>query len=340
MNKKASGFFSKILALSFVMLILGMLILSGPAQAFIINMDVNKNFVKKGEIIKFDISLKIDQNESTLPIQQISLILDGPIQRSCVFSPEVQIISGCTGIINITKLTSTSTYGYGQNPSYGYGYGYSAGELKYQILMDSSLFAPGIYDSILSVKVGNNFYNYQGNRINIKSSSKLEDKGTTTRSLDTYHKVEEDILTLLPNSEYIMKIKDEYHIIKVNSINKDKIDLAISSNLQELSLTPSEIYEIDIERDGENDLQISVWYINEKEAVLHFESERTIVFEKVLFKEEKIEQSYLAQDQLPKQSIVEENQPKLIEPKFLIIFLGLLVLAEIVGIVIAFFRKS
>src|SRR3989338_9714009 len=180
MNKKARGMFSKILALFLVIFILGILLISGPAQAFILKMDIDKNVVKRGENIKFDVSVKIDQSDGTLPVQQLILVLDGPILRSCVFNPEGQIIGGCIGIFNITK-TSNST----QSPLYGYGYGYTTGELNYTIELDSSTYAPGIYNSVLIVEVADNYYNYQGDKINIQSFSSLEDRGNTTKSFDS-----------------------------------------------------------------------------------------------------------------------------------------------------------
>src|SRR3989344_8608710 len=339
MNKKARGMFSKILALFLVIFILGILLISGPAQAFILKMDIDKNVVKRGENIKFDVSVKIDQSDGTLPVQQLILVLDGPIQRSCVFNPEGQIIGGCIGIVNITKTTN-NTYEYGQNSLYGYGYGYTTGELNYTIELDSSTYAPGIYNSVLIVEVANNYYNYQGDKINIQSSSSLEDRGNTTKSFDsiTGSGSEGDTLILLPGSLYTLKIKGEEHTIQVNSIDNEKIDLTLSSDPQDLSLVPGEIYNVDLENDSENDLMISVWYLNNKEAVLHFESERTIILEKVPVKEKKLEQSFLPQ--LPKENILEKEPEKSsLGINFLMIFLGILVFIEIIGILLAFLRR-
>ena len=335
MNKKARGMFSKILALFLVIFILGILLISGPAQAFILKMDIDKNVVKRGENIKFDVSVKIDQSDGTLPVQQLILVLDGPILRSCVFNPEGQITGGCIGIVNITK-TSNST----QSPLYGYGYGYTTGELNYTIELDSSTYAPGIYNSVLIVEVANNYYNYQGDKINIQSFSSLEDRGTTTKSFDsiTGSGSEGDTLILLPGSLYTLKIKGEEHTIQVNSIDNEKIDLTLSSDPQDLSLVPGEIYNVDLENDSENDLMISVWYLNNKEAVLHFESERTIILEKVPVKEKKLEQSFLPQ--LPKENILEKEPEKSsLGINFLMIFLGILVFIEIIGILLAFLRR-
>ncbi len=338
MNKKASGFFSKILALSFVVIILGVLLISGPAQAFILGMDVDKNVVNRGDNIKFDVSLKIDQSDGVLPVQQLTLLLDGPIQRTCVFNPEAQIISGCAGIINITKI-SNSSYGHGQSPVFGYGYGYSQGELKYTIELDTLTYTPGVYDTILTAKIANNFYDYIGNKINIKSLSTLENKGNITKSFDSVSKNEGDTLTLLPNSEYSLKIKGEQHSIRVNSIDNEKIELTLSSTPQDLSLVPGETYEVDLENDGINDLIISVWYLSEKEAVVHFESGNTIFIEKIPVKEKMLDQSFI--QKVPKESAIVENEPinNSLKFSFLMIFLGLLVFIEVIVILIAFFRR-
>jgi hypothetical protein len=65
--------------------ILGLLIVSGPASAFILSLSVNgDSSVESGKTITFTATVDIKNNEN-LPIEEIVLILDGPEHRECVF---------------------------------------------------------------------------------------------------------------------------------------------------------------------------------------------------------------------------------------------------------------
>jgi hypothetical protein len=145
---------TKIFALTITMGVLITLIISAPAQAYILRLDVSDKTVNKGDKVSFTAAIQI-QPKDKANITLIQLKLVGPLDRVCSFKQNGEIIEGCDGI-TIKKISSCSQYdghsngGYGYDNNIGYGYspvnegdclpGYYSGnddELKYNITYDT-----------------------------------------------------------------------------------------------------------------------------------------------------------------------------------------------------------
>ncbi|MFA7707674.1 MAG: hypothetical protein WCX73_01880 [Candidatus Pacearchaeota archaeon] len=160
-NKKYS---SKIIASALTIVILGLLIISGPVlQALELQLsNPSYDSVQKGEKINFEFTLKQDKDNENLN-GNINLFLDN--NKFCEFDKSGNIVSGCTGI-NITEISALDymvnpgTYGYGYGYSYGYGYGYgyeywddevySYTLYTYNIEIDSEYFSQGNHSVYLT----------------------------------------------------------------------------------------------------------------------------------------------------------------------------------------------
>lgn len=180
MNSDKKEKLRKVFSVTVSIIILGLLVLSGPAQAFNLGISAVDSHVVKGENLEFAASLNIEDSDSYLPVKELSLILDGPVKRECVFDVSGNKISGCDGV-NISKIENIDSrygygYGYGNGVSfgYGYGYGYSYGlgklNLTYNIILDSSNYSAGEYSVNLSAKIGDKIYSEMGENIVISES--------------------------------------------------------------------------------------------------------------------------------------------------------------------------
>lgn len=151
-----------------------LLLLSGPAKAFVINFSADKNNVHAGEFVTFTASVDISPGEN-VPVQKLVLNLDNNeknIHKKCIFSTDGRIISGCEGI-SIVKLSSDGTgygyqfgYAYGYGYNFGYGYGYTE-SLSYQIRLNTECYEPGEYETKLSAYIGSEIFSKQGEVLKI-----------------------------------------------------------------------------------------------------------------------------------------------------------------------------
>jgi len=156
----------KLFALSLTSLVIGILIVSGPVQSFSLGLDIDKVKVTQGKTITFTAEINIGSGE-TIPLEELTLLLEGPEKISCQFTPNGEIISGCEGI-TITKIGSSQNgYGY----YYGYGYGYTDGKLAYSIKLNTLNYKTGVYQTKLEVKINDETFTQQGEPITIKYSS-------------------------------------------------------------------------------------------------------------------------------------------------------------------------
>ncbi len=177
--------FKAISAIISVVIII-LLFVAGPANAFILGFTIKDPVVTKGDDIEFKISTQIEQTE-ILDIDKFTLILDGPELQECEFDANGNILNGCKGI-TITKLVSSnSTYGYG----YGYGYGYMTGVLEFKIKLDSEEYLSGVYKTSLKMIIGENEFEENGEDIIIGISSlqgcslRAEDGTFSTEEIST-----------------------------------------------------------------------------------------------------------------------------------------------------------
>ena len=154
------------LAKSFILIItLGVLItliLSAPAQAYILKLDSSNTSVQKGEKVNFVGSVQKEMNDRA-NITSLEFILEGPLKIICKFKLDGEIISGCNGItIQVTSTCTDPGYGYTNcNNESGYGYGGygNSNELLYNITYDTGKYFAGKYTPSFVVKSGNSVLN-------------------------------------------------------------------------------------------------------------------------------------------------------------------------------------
>ncbi len=138
-------------------LLLGILIFSGPAQAFTLGLEVINPQINEGEIISFMASIEIDEGEF-MEIDHLILKLEGPSQTICKFDTNGTIISGCNGIF-IDQISSSQ---------YNYGYGFGEGIFEYNITLNSSGYLSGFYETFLNTIRGQEVFSQQGDNIIIR----------------------------------------------------------------------------------------------------------------------------------------------------------------------------
>lgn len=155
----------KILIFIMTLGILVTLLISAPALAYVLRLDVSSTKVSKGDVVSFTASVQIEP-EDRASITSLQLRLIGPLDIICKFRPDGTIIDGCNGI-NITKISKCSNYvsyegyngydspGYGNTCLYGY-YGEDETLLTYNITYDTGSNFAGTYKTSLVVLAGNN----------------------------------------------------------------------------------------------------------------------------------------------------------------------------------------
>jgi hypothetical protein len=179
MKKRRQGLFVKSFSVLITFIILGLLVLSGPAQAFIISLDITEDIIAKGGSISFIGEIDIETGEN-LPIENMELFLSGPENVNCLFYPNGTIISGCKGL-SIDYLGNASLeygngygyYGYGYN--FGYGYGYMEGKLTYNFTLNTTDYLFGNYSTKLTSYIDGNDFSKEGDDILIAESVNITD---------------------------------------------------------------------------------------------------------------------------------------------------------------------
>ncbi|MFA7707681.1 MAG: hypothetical protein WCX73_01915 [Candidatus Pacearchaeota archaeon] len=163
----------KFLALTLTIIIIGLIVLSGPANAFLLDLGISKDNVKKGETVNFSISIDAETNEFS-NINNLTLVLNGPSKFECKFYANTTIISGCNGII-ISLIN---------HELYGYGYGYDK-SLSYNITLNTSQYPIGTYSTKLTVFTDSKSFTKTGTNLTISSggsSQNIDINGCSIRA--------------------------------------------------------------------------------------------------------------------------------------------------------------
>jgi len=158
--------------------IVGMLILSGPAQAVAVNLSGLENSYTKGSEINFQVNIELNDPDQYVSLTNISLNLTGPVNKTIIFGLDgTQISKDCNikiqpvsipenvyGYGNGYGYDNRSGYGYNFGYGYGYGYGYGGGGAKinfiYNVTIDTfkgcSKLPAGSYSVMVSLNSGSN----------------------------------------------------------------------------------------------------------------------------------------------------------------------------------------
>lgn len=157
----------KFIATILSFLIIFLLILSGPAQAYTINFDIVDKKVSQGDTVNFIIDLEFNNQEI---VNNLSIELKNSFNETikCNFNLNAEIISGCSNI-NIQKISEeTAEYSYG----YNYGYGYSK-KITYSLAFNTTNYREGDYKTYLTTYYNNSEDKKKGEIITISKSNRI-----------------------------------------------------------------------------------------------------------------------------------------------------------------------
>jgi hypothetical protein len=201
--KKKKDILIKTFSILTSLLIITLLILSGPAKAFSLEINLTEDKIKLGQQTSFIVTLNIDSNER-LPIEYLTLEIIGPKDITCEFKPNGEKISGCENLsispisyYNYTQgklegndpninYTYNWGYGYGYEGTYGYGYeagyGYNLqkqGYLKYNITLNTTDLEFGEYTTHFKARIGHKIFSQEGEKLTIIEEINITNLPTT-----------------------------------------------------------------------------------------------------------------------------------------------------------------
>ena len=270
------------ICLAVTITIISLLIISGPANAFILGLNADKSHVDAGEYVTFDVSLKIESADGIADVQKLILALNGPTNRECIFDVNGNKISGnlCENIIAINKIdTTTHNYGYAYGYGYRYGYGYSNGELKYQIIIDTEGFYAGSYNPILKIFIGDEIHTQIGNQLTINQATTSNGENGASRDDNLIKPENEDnTISLTPGSEFDFTYQDYSHKLTLDNLNEDSVDLTIYSDPQAVNLAIPTPAGVDLNEDNQQDMELNLWYVGKDSATINVNSDEPIRF--------------------------------------------------------------
>ncbi|HEY9205827.1 MAG TPA: PGF-pre-PGF domain-containing protein [Candidatus Methanoperedens sp.] len=118
------------------LVIVVMLIISGPVQAVLVTISGLQGTYTKGSGIEFQVQIDINDPDQFVPMKDVSLNLTGPASPSAVFALDGKFLSGDSSIrispVQIPKFPDFGYgYGFGSDFGYGYGYGYGTGDFGF-----------------------------------------------------------------------------------------------------------------------------------------------------------------------------------------------------------------
>lgn len=144
---------SYVIASVVTLFVIGLIVFSGPAQAFAANLSAFSDATpKQADSItaQFDIDMNTAERAD---VSSIDVYIDGV--NTCSFD-SVGNVSGSCDELTLEKLTSTAEWGYG----YGYGYGYGqelvSSKLSYTLTLDTTDLVIGEHLLHLVVSSNNN----------------------------------------------------------------------------------------------------------------------------------------------------------------------------------------
>ncbi len=172
-NKKTNK--SVITSAIITLVIVLMLIFSGPVQAVTLSITGLPGYITRGSIETFTVQITIEDPDNYVPVSNFSLDITGATQKSWIFDTAGNILDGGSGI-TIAPISNpgASNYGYGYGYRYGYdrgyrsnfgygygygfGYGYGAGggsvTFVYSITLDTSILNTGSHTAVASLNTG------------------------------------------------------------------------------------------------------------------------------------------------------------------------------------------
>lgn len=157
-----------VISLISTLIVVGILILSGPTRAVIVNVGTDKStYGSSDSSVVFTVDVDVESDER-IPVQNLTLKIRGDTDKTCIFLLNGTKVSGCgnltisvintaghasgtlfgygygvgvDGIYNTTNMTFDTDYGYGYTGGYEYD-GSTGGELRYNITWNLTAESP------------------------------------------------------------------------------------------------------------------------------------------------------------------------------------------------------
>jgi len=164
--------FKNIISIGITLIIVILLILSGPANAVLVEISGLESEYTKGNEVKFEISITLHDIDEYVPITNFSLNLMGPTPNEWIFDTTGKVISKNNGDINIIRVSvpnatdcgvgdghakDANTGDYFNFPN-GFGYGSNYGEgdkgnvtYIYDVILYTTNLATGDYNVTASL---------------------------------------------------------------------------------------------------------------------------------------------------------------------------------------------
>ena len=164
--------------------VITLLIIAGPAEAFVLDISMSDDKPTEGEIVKFDVSAKIEPSDSISNISYFLLEIEKEGSNdviSCKFLPDGTKLTACLNIINITKKSS-APFGYGYSYGYSYGYGFGEGIFSFEISLDTEGLDHGAYRTRFIAEVEGDVIEKEGKKLIISERKKDKKKAAPSES--------------------------------------------------------------------------------------------------------------------------------------------------------------
>lgn len=357
----------KIISIILTGIIIAMIIISGGAKAFEMNLRISDSNIRQGQTIIITPTIQIESKDSNLPINYLMLVienLNGNSKKVCKFDVNGNKLSNCDDVLGIRLIEiSNQSYGYGYGTylgairHYGYGYGYNHGNLTYEIILSTENLVEGTYSTLLQVKIQNDIFEKFGGNFIVSPKSIDEFIPRHSGSVNESRKIYEynqKMIEIKEYQTYNFKYGNENHIIEVNDIDSNSVNMVVHSNPEHIILKDDKSFRVDL--DGEifekndlesskyttDDIEIKILYIGEKgkDAVISIKGlNDDVKIEKTNYIEETEIQSITKKE--VKLNSVEENQIKKNINEILFWF-GLFVILNLflIGFIITLSRKK
>jgi hypothetical protein len=257
--------------------IIAMLVLSGPATAFSLSVNSDKQSILIGDKVTFDVNLNVNNDEFN-DINSLTLVIDGPSKKECTFDISGNKLSPCSGVEKITS-SITDIQGYGYLSSFGYGY--SAGkQIKFLITINSQGYLTGDYSTSIKVVSESSIITEAGNNLKIVGKT-----GSTTYSSSSSHNTETSESTetgtkgrfnVNGGEDFTVMTDGMWHEMKIVDVSSEYIKLKFDDQFYDLKL--GEIKEFTLDNDEK--IEVNVWFIGNGEATIYVDAQNSKLVEK------------------------------------------------------------
>lgn len=153
----------KLIAVGLTSVVVLLLILAGPVQAFVLGLSVDDTQILVGDSLIFLAQANLEVGESA-EVNAFVLDLSGPVSISCTFFPNATKITSCIGM-NIEKIED-----------YNYGYNYNLEDLYYNITLNTENYPTGLYQTELVAIKEDEVIHIQGPEITVSDKEVFLEK--------------------------------------------------------------------------------------------------------------------------------------------------------------------